>query len=83
MTIQEMRKSISKLYPGQKWKDKVENMKDQQVFAIYYSYVHKGNLNPEKPKFVEPVVEEEKLVSKIKGVQMTIFDISNEHNFYA
>lgn len=35
-SIEQMRNEVSKAYNGQKWKDKVRNMSDAQVTAIYY-----------------------------------------------
>ena len=42
MSIEYMRKSISKIYPGEKWKQKVSSMPDYQVMAIYDSFYKNG-----------------------------------------
>ena len=42
MYIEYMRKSISKIYPGEKWKHKVSSMPDYQVMAIYNSFYKNG-----------------------------------------
>ena len=42
MYIEYMRKSISKIYPGEKWKHKVSSMSDYQVMAIYDSFYKSG-----------------------------------------
>lgn len=44
MTTDEMRNLVASVYPGQKWKDKVMNMSDNQVVAIYWQFVQKGKL---------------------------------------
>ena len=33
MTVEEQRTAISKVYPTEKWKNKVENMPEDQVIA--------------------------------------------------
>lgn len=35
MTTEEMRAALIKLYPGPKWKYRVDRMTEQQVFAVY------------------------------------------------
>ena len=42
LSIEYMRKSISKIYPGEKWKRKVSSMPDYQVMAIYDSFYKSG-----------------------------------------
>lgn len=42
MTVSNMRKAITNVYPGEKWKKKVERMSDSQVMAIYYSFEKSG-----------------------------------------
>lgn len=42
MSIQQMRAAIYDVYPGRKWKIKVQNMPDDQVIAVYYSFLAKG-----------------------------------------
>ena len=41
MSVPDMRSAIAKVYPGQKWKFKVARMSDQQVIAVYYSFLHR------------------------------------------
>lgn len=42
MSVQQMRAAIYDVYPGRKWKIKVQNMPDDQVVAVYYSFLEKG-----------------------------------------
>ncbi len=42
MEIQQMREKIADVYPGPRWKWKVSVMEDDQVMAIYFSFLEKG-----------------------------------------
>lgn len=42
MDVRNMREHILKMYPGERWKDKVARMPDSQVMAIYFSMKKKG-----------------------------------------
>ena len=44
MTVGEMRRAISKTYDGKKWKDRVRNMSDSQVTAIYCKMTNSGHI---------------------------------------
>ena len=44
MTVEEQRTAISKVYPTEKWKNKVENMPEDQVIAIYLTFQKRGLL---------------------------------------
>ena len=39
MTINEMRKEISKVYSNDTWRNRVHFMPDRQVAAIYYNFL--------------------------------------------
>jgi len=39
-----MRDWVQHAYPGQKWKDKVKQMKDSQIIALYFSLVKQGKI---------------------------------------
>lgn len=41
MSVPDMRVAIANVYPGQSWKYKVAKMSDQQVMAVYFSFVHR------------------------------------------
>ena len=45
MSAQQMRAAIYEVYPGRKWKEKVLNMDDAQVIAVYYSFLEKGKFD--------------------------------------
>lgn len=45
MTVEQMRQAISDLYPGWPWKLKVAAMYDDQVIAIYYSCLERGQFD--------------------------------------
>ena len=53
MTNQEMRNAISDAYEGRSWKAKVACMHDDQVIAIYYSFLERGEFNKPKNKPVD------------------------------
>jgi hypothetical protein len=44
MDVKDMRKAVSDEYDGEKWKDKVRNMSDAQVVAIYYRMIGCGQV---------------------------------------
>lgn len=60
MDVSKMRDHISKMYPGDSWKHKVANMRDNQVMAVYFSMKKKGQ---------EPIKENK------KERQLTLSDI--------
>lgn len=62
MNIYEMRKYITKAYPGEKWKERCKTMHSRQVCAIYYSLLSRDR-NKQKKKDSEKQQE-----------QLTIFD---------
>lgn len=45
MTVLQMKNQISKVYDGQKWKDRVQRMSDNQVIAVYNSFLSSGKMN--------------------------------------
>ena len=42
MTVAQMRCAIYDIYPGDSWHEKVNNMPDNQVVAVYYSLLARG-----------------------------------------
>ena len=54
MTIYQMRAAIASVYSGEKWKRKVQNMPEDQIIAVYYSFLENGRFNS-KPKSCESV----------------------------
>ena len=52
-TIGEMRRIITKVYPGESWKNRVKRMYDGQVVAIFYSFMENGKID----RFGRPIVK--------------------------
>lgn len=51
ITVNEMRLILRDAYPGKGWKYRVMHMmKDNQVIAIYQSYINRKHANKEKEK---------------------------------
>ena len=68
MTIERMREHVSKVYPSPRWEEKVRNMPDIQVIAVYKDMQHYDRLKPKKSiKKKEPGIK--------KAVQLSIFDL--------
>lgn len=44
MSVDLMRDAILKVYDGQKWKDKVARMSDNQIIAVYYKFLNNNQL---------------------------------------
>lgn len=44
MSIELMRDAILKVYPGKAWEDKVANMSDNQIIAVYYKFLNNNQL---------------------------------------
>ena len=75
MTVAEMRCAIYDIYPGDKWHKKVENMPDNQVTAVYFRFLAKGQFSPTKDledKIVEAIMDEQTFKPFI-GEQLTLF----------
>ena len=73
MTIPEMKMAISRVYPGQSWKTKVENMPEGQVVAVYLSFEKNGTFRKDLTKHNKPYVDKsEKNGRKVQ--QLTIDD---------
>jgi hypothetical protein len=71
MTTQEMRNAISDAYDGKRWKAKVACMYDDQVIAVYHSFLERGVFD--KPKN-QPV--DKKAPDIVR--QLSIFDFVKE-----
>lgn len=57
--INAMRLAILRAYDGPNWERKVRNMADNQVIAVYYSFLNSGKLNKNQEKSTTIVVESE------------------------
>ncbi|MCX7817552.1 MAG: hypothetical protein N2317_08625 [Syntrophales bacterium] len=44
MSVAQMRNAIVKVYPGEKWKQKVLKMSDGQVIAVYHNFLSSKKL---------------------------------------
>jgi len=66
MTTSQMRTKLKTLYPGQKWQDRVDSMKESQVVAIFLKKQETNDLKPVPTR-------------QMKG-QMTINDFMQEEN---
>lgn len=79
MTVEEQRTAISKVYPTEKWKNKVENMPEDQVIAIYLAFEGRGLLGKviTKPyqRKIEAVQKKQSVKPPPEPYQMTIDDI--------
>ncbi len=50
MDVKLMRSEISKVYLGNRWKTKVRQMPNDQVIAIYYSFLKNDRFKTQKKK---------------------------------
>lgn len=39
-----MRDKVTKVYPGDKWKNQVKHMTDDQILAIYIKFLRNGRI---------------------------------------
>lgn len=67
MTVPNMRDAISTVYPYPKWTERVKNMPDRQVIAIYHKFMNEGKFNQSKEAI-------EKLEFET-AIQLSIWDI--------
>jgi len=44
LTSNQMRQNVIQTYPGQKWKDKVQKMSENQVIRLFYEFQRKGKI---------------------------------------
>lgn len=72
MTVQQMRDAIVDVYDTRSWKQKVANMYDDQVIAIYYNFSKRGVLNKVLRK-ERPEVKYSESSSK-QSDQLSMFD---------
>ena len=48
MSVEQMKEELCNLYPGKKWKDRVDRMSDKQAIAIYYRCLENGDFTKKK-----------------------------------
>ena len=68
MNVDQMRKEIAKVYPGEAWQRKVDLMLDDQVIAIFYKFERDG-------KFLEYLRRKAEAKKHYDGVQLSIDDL--------
>lgn len=68
MNVDQMRKEIAKVYPGEAWQRKVDSMYDDQVIAIFYKFERDG-------KFLEYLRKKAEAKKHYDGVQLSMFDL--------
>lgn len=44
MTVKQMRDKIIKVYDNKTWRDKVYKMPNNQVIALYYTFLRQGKI---------------------------------------
>lgn len=78
--IERMANDISKVYPGNRWKDKVNNMSASQIVAIYHNFKKKGYFDGRKPSTNKN--KEERSVKKSKEIpgQINMFEYFKEEH---
>ena len=70
MQIETMRREISNVYSGKKWKKRVKQMPENQVLAVYNTFVRTDRFKKQKEKEKEKKKEPE-------YKQLTFEDIFN------
>ena len=80
MTVQQMKEAILNVYQTKSWRNKVANMYDDQIIAIYYNFLERGVLNQvlrhERPAITD-LIETPNTYNPPECQQMTIFDLLN------
>ena len=71
MTVDQMRIRLTKAYPGPKWKDKVRDMSDNQVIAVYYKFEKSGKLNEKQKKHS---VKKEQINKKVSRHELELME---------
>lgn len=57
-TVEDMRDMIAGVYKGPAWKEKVRDMSDRQVMAVYFNFCEKGKFDkPSKKRSEQPKKE--------------------------
>lgn len=76
MPVEQMRAAILAVYPGKKWQKKVSKMYDDQVIAIYNSFLRTGKFDqkeePRKPT-KKPDRKESPKFEAWTGEQISLF----------
>lgn len=77
MGVSEMRRAISRVYASKSWKEKVRDMPDYQVIAIYYDFSKRDKLNkkPINKKVAEQITIDEYTKRKKKRLRTKIIAV--------
>lgn len=78
ISVDVMRREISKVYKGPAWKEKVRHMADNQVIAVYYSFCKTGKFD--KPKKIHNEKPRESVQANEPGVYFQA-DIAEQLSF--
>jgi hypothetical protein len=74
MTTEEKRQAIARVYPWKSWEDKVSNMCESQVIAVYLAFEKNGTFRRTFTKFDKPFRKPKKK-EKSDVKQLSIDDI--------
>jgi hypothetical protein len=78
MSIDQMRKAIVEVYPGERWEAKVDKMSDGQIIAIYHKFLYDGKFD-RKPKTSNLVFRRKSYIAPIaKNVTVAVESGSNK-----
>lgn len=75
MSVEEMRREITTAHSGGGWKYRVSKMRDDQVIAIYYSFLERGKFNPKNKQQPKEKKTENCVKRSSEGVQLSFDDI--------
>lgn len=81
----EMRKDIIKLYPYDKWRQKVKNMSDEQVLAIYLK--NQDKIKAMSKSYAKQVIPVHECLGRIfansdKEAEQIHIDALDDYNYY-
>ena len=57
MNVELMRSEIAKAYPGDDWKKRVKRMSDEQVIAVYHSFLRNDKFKKHATNTINTVKE--------------------------
>lgn len=77
MKVEQMRNEIAKVYEGVKWKNKVKEMPDNQVIAVYHSFLKNDvfNLSQKERTPTNIMIMPRNLGRKEAYEQMSLFNM--------
>ena len=75
LSVQNMRESVTRVYPGIGWRHKVERMSDAQIIALYHKFVSIGKLYKGSDKSVKEPKKDIPKFDEYVGEQLSIDDI--------